>query len=166
MKLILTVHPSPDFAGVTVTEIQGRTCRFIQTATYRKQGQHDQAGESSQGQDRQERNGLPPNESIRRRSLGQWLSRVRRKVTQSGRKVFIVLSRTAGASSNLRKYTIGPYSKVTLHQARLPRRRSLHQLEGRDPAPKARRRKREVTIVSRPTEAYIAAARVRQSFRS
>jgi hypothetical protein len=31
------------------------------------------------------------------------------KVTPRGRRVFIVLYRTAGAGSRLRKYTIGPY---------------------------------------------------------
>ena len=41
------------------------------------------------------------------------------KVTPKGRKVFIVLYRTGGAGSNLRKYTIGPYGRVTLHQARM-----------------------------------------------
>src|SRR5215218_8217029 len=40
------------------------------------------------------------------------------KVTPKGRKVFIVLYRTGGAESKLRKYTIGPYGRVTLHQAR------------------------------------------------
>ena len=40
------------------------------------------------------------------------------KVTPLGRKVFLVLYRTAGAASKLRKFTIGPYGKVTLHQAR------------------------------------------------
>jgi hypothetical protein len=35
------------------------------------------------------------------------------KVTPKGRKVFMVLYRTGGAGS-LRKYTIGPYGRVTL----------------------------------------------------
>ena len=39
------------------------------------------------------------------------------KVTPQGRKVFIVLYRTLGAGSRLRKFTIGPYGRVTLHQA-------------------------------------------------
>jgi hypothetical protein len=38
------------------------------------------------------------------------------KVTPKGRKVFIVLYRTGGAGSKLRKYTIGPYGRVILHQ--------------------------------------------------
>jgi hypothetical protein len=41
------------------------------------------------------------------------------KVTPKGRKVFIVLYRIGGAGSKLRKYTIGPYGRVTLHQARV-----------------------------------------------
>src|SRR5258705_1662108 len=41
------------------------------------------------------------------------------KVTPKGRKVFVVLYRTAGAGARLRKYTIGPYGRVTLHLARL-----------------------------------------------
>src|SRR5215470_1222613 len=40
------------------------------------------------------------------------------KVTPSGRKVFIVLYRTGGAGSKLRKYTIHLYGRVTLHQSR------------------------------------------------
>jgi integrase len=41
------------------------------------------------------------------------------KVTPKGRNVFVVLYRTAGAGSRLRKYTIGPYGRVTLNQARV-----------------------------------------------
>src|SRR5450830_515872 len=41
------------------------------------------------------------------------------KMTPKGRKVFVVLYRTGGAGSKLRKYTIGPYGRVTLHQARV-----------------------------------------------
>src|SRR6266581_2204498 len=41
------------------------------------------------------------------------------KVTPKGRKVFTVLYRTAGTGSRLRKFTIGPYGRVTLHQARV-----------------------------------------------
>jgi Arm DNA-binding domain len=36
------------------------------------------------------------------------------KLTPKGRKVFIVLYRTGGAGSKLRKYTIGPYGRVTV----------------------------------------------------
>ena len=45
------------------------------------------------------------------------------KVTPKGRKVFVVLYRTGGAGSKLRKYTIGPYGRVTLHQARIAAQR-------------------------------------------
>jgi hypothetical protein len=62
------------------------------------------------------------------------------KVTPKGRKVFLVLYRTGGAGSKLRKYTIGPFGKVTLHQARLAAQKVFTaKLEGRDPA----REKRE-----------------------
>jgi hypothetical protein len=43
-------------------------------------------------------------------------------VTPKGRKVFIVLYRTGGGGSKLRKYTIGPYGRVTLHQGHPLRR--------------------------------------------
>ena len=36
------------------------------------------------------------------------------KVTPKGRKVFIVLYRAGGQGSRLRKYTIGPYGRITL----------------------------------------------------
>ena len=51
------------------------------------------------------------------------------------RKVFIVLYRAGGAGSRLRKYTIGPYGRVTLHQARAAALRIFAaRTEGRDPA--------------------------------
>ena len=57
------------------------------------------------------------------------------KVTPTARKVFIVLYRTGGAGSKLRKYTIGPYGRVTLHQARVAAQKVFAaKLEGRDPA--------------------------------
>ena len=65
------------------------------------------------------------------------------KITPMGRKVFIVLYRTGGAGSHLRKYTIGPYGRVTLHQARVAAQKVFAaKLEGRDPAgcPTTRRR--------------------------
>ena len=40
------------------------------------------------------------------------------KVTPKGRKVFLVMYRLAGAGSRLRKYTIGPYGRVTLPMAK------------------------------------------------
>ena len=67
------------------------------------------------------------------------------KVTPKGRKVFIVLYRTGGAGSHLRKYTIGPYGRVTLHQARVAAQRVLAaKLDGRDPAAEKREAKRRV----------------------
>ena len=67
------------------------------------------------------------------------------KVTPKGRKVFIVLYRTGGAGSKLRKYTIGPYGRVTLHQARAAAQKVFAaRLEGRDPAAEKREKKRRV----------------------
>ena len=55
------------------------------------------------------------------------------KVTPKGRKVFVVLYRTGGAGSKLRKYTIGPYGRATLHQARVAAQQVFAaKLEGRD----------------------------------
>jgi integrase len=65
------------------------------------------------------------------------------KVTPKGRKVFIVLYRTGGAGSKLCKYTIGPYGRVTLHQARIAAQKVFAaRLDGRDPAAEKRERKR------------------------
>jgi integrase len=67
------------------------------------------------------------------------------KITPKGRKVFIVLYRTGGAGSHLRKYTIGPYGRVTLHQARVAAQKVFAaKLEGRDPAAEKREAKRRV----------------------
>jgi integrase len=67
------------------------------------------------------------------------------KVTPKGRKVFIVLYRTGGAGSKLRKYTIGPYGRVTLHQARVAAHKVFAaKLEGRDLAAEKREAKRRV----------------------
>jgi integrase len=67
------------------------------------------------------------------------------KVTPKGRKVFIVLYRTGGAGSKLRKYTIGPYGRVTLHQARVAAQKVFAaRVEGRDPAAEKREAKRRV----------------------
>jgi integrase len=67
------------------------------------------------------------------------------KVTPKGRKVFVVLYRTGGAGSKLRKYTIGPYGRVTLHQARVAAQRVFAaKLDGRDPAAEKREAKRRV----------------------
>jgi hypothetical protein len=67
------------------------------------------------------------------------------KVTPKGRKVFIVLYRTGGAGSKLRKYTIGPYGRLTLHQARVAAQKVFAaKLDGRDPAAEKREAKRRV----------------------
>src|SRR4051812_10655004 len=67
------------------------------------------------------------------------------KVTPAGRKVFIVLYRTAGAGSRLRKYTIGPYGRVTLQVARNEAQRVLAaRTEGRDPAGEKREARRRL----------------------
>jgi integrase len=59
--------------------------------------------------------------------------------------VFIVLYRTGGAGSKLRKYTIGPYGRVTLHQARVAAQKVFAaKLEGRDPAAEKREARRRV----------------------
>jgi integrase len=67
------------------------------------------------------------------------------KVTPKGRKVFVVLYRIGGAGSYLRKYTIGPYGRVTLHQARVAAQKVFAaKLEGRDLAAEKREAKRRV----------------------
>jgi integrase len=67
------------------------------------------------------------------------------KVTPKGRKVFVVLYRTGGAGSKLRKYTIGPYGRVTLHQAVVAAQKVFTaRLEGRDPASEKREAKRRI----------------------
>jgi len=67
------------------------------------------------------------------------------KITPKGRKVFIVLYRTGGAGSKLRKYTVGPYGRVTLHQARVAAQKVFAaKLEGRDPAAEKRAARRRI----------------------
>jgi integrase len=81
------------------------------------------------------------------------------KVTPKGRKVFIVLYRTGGAGSKLRKYTIGPYGRVTLHQARVAAQKVFAaKLEGRDPAAEKRKAKRRIVAdrVDDLLESFIA----------
>src|SRR3954451_23887902 len=69
------------------------------------------------------------------------------KVTPKGRKVFIVLYRMSGAGSHLRKFTIGPYGRVTLHQARVAAQKVFTaKLEGRDPAGEKREAKRRIVV--------------------
>src|ERR1700674_5788378 len=81
------------------------------------------------------------------------------KVTPKGRKVFVVLYRTGGAGSKLRKYTIGPYGRVTLHQARLAAQKVFAaKLEGRDLAAEKREARRRVVAdrVEDLLESFIA----------
>jgi integrase len=81
------------------------------------------------------------------------------KVTPKGRKVFVVLYRTAGAGSQLRKFTIGPYGRVTLHQARVGAQKIFAaRLEGRDPAVEKREARRRTVAdgVGDLLEAFIA----------
>ena len=81
------------------------------------------------------------------------------KATPKGRKVFVVLYRTAGAGSKLRKYTIGPYGRVTLHQARVAAQKVFAaKLEGRDLAAEKREARRRIVAdrVEDLLESYIA----------
>jgi integrase len=67
------------------------------------------------------------------------------KITPKGRKVFIVLYRAGGAGSRLRKYTIGPYGRVTLHQARGAALKIFAaRTEGRDPAAEKQQARRRL----------------------
>jgi len=91
------------------------------------------------------------------------------KVTPRGKKVFIVLYRTGGAGSALRKYTIGPYGRVTLHAARAEAQKILAaRLEGRDPAAeKQHKRKKPLPTRSRtwwrPTSASTSPSAARRA---
>ena len=81
------------------------------------------------------------------------------KVTPTGRKVFVVLYRTAGAGSRLRKYTIGPYGRVTLNQARVTAQKVFAaRLDGRDLAAEKKdsRRRMVADRVDDLLEAFIA----------
>lgn len=81
------------------------------------------------------------------------------KVTPKGRKVFIVLYRVAGAGSRVRKYTIGPHGRVTLHQARIAAQRVFAaRLEGRDLATEKQqsRRRQVVDRIDALIETYIS----------
>src|SRR6266446_10079782 len=81
------------------------------------------------------------------------------KVTPKGRMVFTVLYRTAGTGSRLRKFTIGPYGRVTLHQARVAAQKVFAaKLEGRDPAAEKREAKRRIVAdrVDDLLESFIA----------
>jgi integrase len=81
------------------------------------------------------------------------------KITPKGRKVFLVMYRTAGAGSRLCKYTIGPYGRVTLIQARVTAQKVFAaKLEGRDLAAEKRdsRKKMVADRVDDLLEAFIA----------
>src|SRR3979411_2716329 len=81
------------------------------------------------------------------------------KVTPKGRKVFVVLYRTAGAGSRLRKYTIGPYGRVTLNQARVTAQKGFAaKLDGRDLAAEKKDSRRRMVgdRVDDLLEAFIA----------
>jgi integrase len=68
------------------------------------------------------------------------------KVTPKGRKVFIVLYRAGGGGSRLRKYTIGPYGRITFHNARIEAQKVLAaRFEGRDPAMEKLEARRQLT---------------------
>jgi integrase len=69
------------------------------------------------------------------------------KVTPKGRKVFLVLYRVAGAGSRLRKYTIGPYGRVTLPMARAHAQKIFAaRLDGRDPAEEKKQSRRRLVV--------------------
>ena len=73
------------------------------------------------------------------------------KITPKGRKVFIVLYRGAGGGSRLRKYTIGPHGRITLHNARIEAQKVLAaRLEGRDPATEKLEARRRLTADTVP----------------
>jgi integrase len=81
------------------------------------------------------------------------------KVTPKGRKVFIAMYRTQGGKSRLRKYTIGPYGRITLHHARTAAQRIFAaRLDGRDPAAEKLelRRRQVVDRIDDLVEAFIA----------
>jgi integrase len=69
------------------------------------------------------------------------------KVTPKGRKVFIALYRVGGAGSRLRKYTIGPYGRVTLAMARGHAQKIFAaKLDGRDPAEEKKQSRRRLVV--------------------
>ncbi len=69
------------------------------------------------------------------------------KVTPRGRKVFIVMYRLGGAGSRLRKYTIGPYGRVTLPMARAQAQKIFAaKFDGRDPAEEKKQARRRLVV--------------------
>lgn len=81
------------------------------------------------------------------------------KVTPIGKRVFIVLYRIGGAGSRLRKYTIGPYGRITLAMARAQAQKIFAaRLDGRDPAAEKANLRRRLVVdrVDGLIETYIA----------
>jgi integrase len=69
------------------------------------------------------------------------------KVTPKGRRVFLVMYRLAGAGSRLRKYTIGPYGRVTLPMAKAQAQKIFAaRLDGRDPAEEKKQSRRRLVV--------------------
>jgi len=69
------------------------------------------------------------------------------KVTPRGRKVFLVMYRLGGAGSRLRKYTIGPYGRLTLPMARAQAQKIFAaRLDGRDPAEEKKQARRRLVV--------------------
>jgi integrase len=69
------------------------------------------------------------------------------KVTPKGRKVFLVMYRVAGAGSRLRKYTIGPYGRVTLAMARGHAQKIFAaRIDGRDPAEEKKQSRQRLVV--------------------
>ena len=69
------------------------------------------------------------------------------KVMLKGKKVFIVLYRTGGAGSRLRKYTVGPYGRITLAMARAQAQKIFAaRLDGRDPAAEKANSRRRLVV--------------------
>jgi integrase len=69
------------------------------------------------------------------------------KLTPRGRKVFIVMYRLGGAGSRLRKYTIGPYGRITLPMACAQAQKIFAaRLDGRDPAEEKHQARRRLVV--------------------
>jgi integrase len=69
------------------------------------------------------------------------------KVTPKGRKVFLVMYRLGGAGSRLRKYTIGPYGRITLPMARAQAQKIFAaRIDGRDPAEEKKQSRRRLVV--------------------
>jgi Arm DNA-binding domain len=69
------------------------------------------------------------------------------KVTPKGRKVFLVMYRLGGAGSRLRKYTIGPYGRITLPMARAQAQKIFAaRLDGRDPVEEKKESRRRLVV--------------------